>query len=95
MERIVGRDHVAHLITDPESEDPQEIKRVVENALRGEGGVIINPKGKNKREVFTSDKLRSIEDATAEEIRAYLAAVTMMIIATGQSATIFEYSTSS
>lgn len=94
MERFIGRDHIAHLITDPQKEDPEQVKMVVERALQGEGGVIIVPKGKSKRETFSSGNLKMVKDPTQEEIKRYTAAIALKILTTAQSATVFEYSTS-
>ena len=95
MEKIERRDHIAHLITDPKSEDPKEMKDVIGRALTGAGGVIVTPVGRTKREVFSSEKVRRIEDATPEEIGRYIASVTLFIINTAQSATIVEFYSSS
>ncbi len=97
MERFERRGYVVHFIAEPRKEDPNEVKKKVEKALYGEnpGGVIINPLERSKRETFSSNNLKSIKDATPEEIRKYLALVALRIIFSAQSATIFEFPKSS
>lgn len=97
MERFERRGYIVHFIAEPRKEDPEEVKKRVEQALYGEnpGVVILNPLERSKRETFSSKNLRSIKDATPDEVRKYLAAVALKIISTAQNASIFEFPTSS
>ena len=96
MERFHGRDFVAHLITDPKSETPRDLKKAVKDALENNGGVIIKPADGSEREIYSSASLKTkVKDPTPEEIERYHVAVALRIVLIGQSATLFEYTTSS
>lgn len=97
MERFERRGYIVHFISEPRKEDPEEVREVVTQALYGQnpGGVIINPLDRSKRETFSSKNLRSVKDATPDEIRKYLATVALKIISAAQNASVFEFPTSS